>query len=131
MARIAFDESKKSWVDLSGLRADIKITPIERDYYYHIPGSDFVLRGFSSECLADKSLGEIITRSGLLVQSIPPFKHPSFIGDYKNYKSHIAWVQGSEGDVVSLVICCSSLNDFRVKFNIKTLVYSEPDFNVR
>ena len=131
MTRVAFDDNKKAWVDLNGLRNDISIEPDLHCYYYHLPDTDFVLKAFENESVYGKELGEIITRDGKLVNAIPFFQYPSFCADHKRYKCRIAWVQGYENDEVLLVVNCSEVGDLRVRFNLKTMEYSEPNFNVR
>lgn len=132
MTRVAFDEKNTRWVDLQGLRGDIHIAPDTRCYYYHLPDTDFVLKGFDSDMISEKKgLGEIVTRDGDFVNTIPFFECSLLCRENTKYKCHILWVQGYENGQISLVINCSEIGDFRVTINLEKMEYSEPDFNVK
>lgn len=126
MSRVAFDDKNGVWVDLFGIRSDIKLEKVKKDdYFYHVEGSDLILRCFASECSSDKPLGEIYTLDGVFVENIPPFFNHLFLGDSNNYKSNIYWVKDCNLSTVTFVVRCSLVDDFTVKLNLKDLVYSD------
>jgi hypothetical protein len=130
MSVIAYQDG--GWIDLDGLRPDIQFKPLDqKDYYFHVPKTEIVLRLYSRQCGSKEPLGEILTLKGKKIGDVPPFKHPNFKDFDKYYESQIGWVDGVKGNIVSFVIHCRTPQDFRVKLDLDTLTYSKPEFGVR
>ena len=99
MSRIAYKDG--GWVDLDGLRSDIQFKPLDqKDYYFHVPKAEIVLRLYSRQCASKEPLGEILTVEGDRVVYVPPFKHPDYKGFDKFYKSQIGWVDGAKDNIM-------------------------------
>ncbi|WP_135079433.1 hypothetical protein [Terasakiella sp. SH-1] len=130
MTRIAYKDG--NWIDLDGSRPEISFIPLDtKDYYYHVPRTNIILRLYSHQCGANEPLGEILTAEGHIKDYIPPFKHPHFKDYIEKYRSQIGWVTGVDKNVVSFAIYCSNPQDFRIKLDLGTLKYCEPEFGVR
>ncbi len=129
LSRIAYKDG--AWLDLAGKCPEIVFQPLNcSDYFYQTKGG-WILRLFSHSCGGEEDLGEILDFNGALLSKIPPFVHPKFSKPKKSYESQVAWVQNEKDDDIEFVVYCSDPQDFRVMFNMVTLKFSDPEFNIR
>lgn len=132
MSRIDYVYDDGKWIDLEGPRKDIFFTPVsKKNTYFHIPNSEIVLRLPSEFTIGNKPLGEIINIHGEKIDDIPPFIHPAYRGDSNRYSCQLAWIQNCHNSIVSFVVYCPIIQDFRIKLDLKTMKYAPPEFGVR
>ncbi len=129
MSRVTYKNG--GWADSNGPRPGIGFEPPSGDdYYFHVVERGIVLRWFNKDCGESEPLGEVYSVSGRKIASIPPFVHPAYRGLKLSYHSRLAWVQGGD-DVLSFVMHCQNPQDFRLKLDLRTMEYLEPEFGVR
>lgn len=129
LSRIAYKDGV--WLDLRGKRPEIVFQPPNKLDYFYQTMDGRILRLFSRACGGKESLGEILDFNGTRLAKIPPYVHPKFDKPPNSYESQVAWVQSEKGNEIEFVIYCSNPRDFRVRFNLTTLVFSSPEFHIR